>query len=261
MTYVDTIASAAGCLGGYRLGDVIGIGGTAEVRLGWPVGCSAAGPVAVKRLRPMVADDVAAAACLRHELRLLRAISHPSIVRALDGDATDGRPFLAMELLDGGSLQGVLRARTPMDPAQVSDLVRGVADALRWLHRRGITHADVKPANLLRDNAGRVKLIDFGVACASGSVAGFVSPAYAAPDLLLGLPPDPRDDVFSLAVVIYELLTARHPFGDDPVLAIGLPDRPAALDRASWAPLLAAFASSRSDRPRDPSELIAALDA
>ena len=261
MTYNATMLATPGSIRGYRLASVIGAGGTAEVRLAWRFGEEADRPVAIKRLQPAFADDPDAAACLRHEVQVLRGIRHPSIVQMLDGETGDGPPFLVMELLGGGSLQELSRARTPLPAAGVASLLGGVADALGWLHGRGITHADVKPANLLRDTAGRVKLIDFGIAQRTGSAAGFVASAYASPERLLGLTSDPRDDVFSLAVVIYELLTSRHPFGDDPVLAIGVPERPVGLPAAGWEVLLSALAPARADRPRDPSLVLTALGA
>ena len=264
MAQDDLTAGQGERIGGYRLGDVIGIGGTAEVRLAWPLATPTGAPLALKRLRPMHAGDPDAADCLRHEAQLMLDLSHPAIVRTLDAGEADGQPFLVMERLTGGSLQEVLRRHAPMHPSQVADLLTGIGDALDWLHHRGITHADIKPANILRDRMGQPKLIDFGIARAVGTApmeppAGFVTSAYAAPDLLLALPPDPRDDVFSLAVVIYELLTGHLPFGADPVLAIGEPDRPAALNTPAWDVLLAALSPARVDRPRHSSLLIAAL--
>ncbi|MEJ0014956.1 MAG: serine/threonine-protein kinase [Acetobacteraceae bacterium] len=242
----------------YRLGAVIGVGGTAEVREAWRVDAPDALPVAVKLARPEHAGRRDVREDLRREADLLATLEHPGIVRALppagDDDLAAGYN-LAMELLPGGSLQRLLGARVALCDA--AGLLGDVADALGWLHRRGIVHADVKPANLLRDAGGRVKLIDFEAAATPDAPRRRrIVTAYAAPDLALGLAPDPRDDVFSLGVVLYQMLAARHPFAGDPVPALAAPVRPAGLDDEAWRWLRAAMAPARADRPRDPVELV-----
>lgn len=254
------------CVGGYRLGEMIGLGGTGAIYAAWPVESPGAVPVALKLLRADHANEPDAIEGLRHEASLLGALAHPSIVRALDAGTADTQPFLVLELLSGGSLQRLMRAGGPLPAWRVADLLDGVANALVWLHRRGIVHGDVKPMNLLRNGSGQVKLIDFGTARAARDPdwhrpPHVATPAYAAPERLLGLAPDPRDDVFSLAVVAYQLLAGRHPFGSDPVLAIGRPARPGGIDDEAWRRLLAALAPARTDRPDDPSALIAAIGA
>ena len=159
-------------------------------------------------------------------------------------------PFLVLEYLGGGSLQRLV----PLPPANAAELLSGIAAALTALHRRGIVHGDIKPSHLLRDSTGCVKLIDFGAAWRIGDPPRSVrlaTPAYAAPELMLGLPPDPRDDIFSLAIVFYRLLAGRHPFAGDPVLAMTTPPRPPGLDDNTWRWLRAALAPARADRPGD----------
>ena len=131
MAQDDLTAGQGERIGGYRLGDVIGIGGTAEVRLAWPLATPTGAPLALKRLRPMHAGDPDAADCLRHEAQLMLDLSHPAIVRTLDAGEADGQPFLVMERLTGGSLQEVLRRHAPMHPSQVAAIMQRHAHAIK----------------------------------------------------------------------------------------------------------------------------------
>ncbi len=235
---------AAARIGGWRVGPRIGTGGDSVVHQAWADGSGAAAALKV----PNSGDG----ALLRREIAVLSRLRHPSIVAVRDADAE--HPFLALELLAGGSVQRLVRTAAPMPMGDVATVLSGAVAALAWLHGQGIVHADIKPANLLLRHPGTVGpavLIDFATAAVPGlpSPGRIASPAYAAPELLLGAPADPRDDVFSLAVVGYQLLTGRHPFGPDPLLAGDPPPRPAQLPDPSWAWLRAALSPVRANRP------------
>jgi serine/threonine protein kinase len=174
--------------------------------------------VAIKTLLPDLPADIVPEVRERflREARSAGRLNHPNIVTIHDVGEHDGIAYIAMELLQGRSLQQVLRGeRLPF--AVSAELCAQVGDALDHAQRFSIVHRDVKPANIMVDPAGRAKLTDFGVAhvpassmTATGATLG--SPKYMSPEQVLGLAPDPRSDIFSLGLVLYEMLSGQHPF-------------------------------------------------
>jgi Protein kinase domain len=162
------------------------------------------------------------------EARSAGRLNHPNIVTIFDVGEDAGSAYIAMELLEGRSLQQMLKDPKPIPFHTAAELIAQVADALHHAHQFSIVHRDVKPANVVVSSAGRAKLTDFGVAYVpasnvtlTGSALG--SPRYMAPEQVLGQPIDARADIFSLGVVLYELLTRRTPFewpGDTTVYAL-----------------------------------------
>jgi eukaryotic-like serine/threonine-protein kinase len=150
------------------------------------------------------------------ELRMATQLDHPNIVRVIDGGVADERFFIAMELLEGGSLAGLVANEGPLGPGRAVSMVLPIARALAHAHERGILHRDVKPENILVDLEGRTSLTDFGIAVdlrdghLGGQCAG--TPAFMAPEQLLGLPLDVRTDVYGLGGTLYECLTGVTPF-------------------------------------------------
>jgi len=186
--------------------------------------------VAIKTLHDALPADVVDEVRARflREARSAGRLNHPNIVTIFDVGEEGGTAYIAMELLEGPSLQQVLRERKPIPFHSVADVVAQVADALHHAHQFSIVHRDVKPANVVVSRAGRAKLTDFGVAYVpasdvtqGGSALG--SPRYMSPEQVLGQPIDARADVFSLGVVLYELLARTTPFerpGDTSVFAL-----------------------------------------
>lgn len=176
---------------------------------------------AMKVLRTDLTDEHRGAAHRRfyREASMLSAISHPGIIRVFDwGTTPAAQPFILMEYIEGTTLER-LAAEKALTLTQKLDLLRQVACALQFIHRRGIIHRDVKPSNVLVTADQTAKLTDFGVArftglrsslTLPGSVVG--SPAYMAPETFSGAEPDRVSDVFSLGVLSYELLTGVSPF-------------------------------------------------
>lgn len=214
--------------------------------------------VAIKVLAPDYAGHGAAMRALQQEAAKGRYLSHPNIVRFLDLDRCEGRIFLVMEWLEGRALSAVLseRGSEPMPTIAAMDIIGAVGEALMHAHRVGVTHADVKPGNIMLLRGGGVKLLDFGIARARGDLAGkamafdnsflqAATPAYASPAVLSGAAAQPIDDVFSLACVAYRLLSGRRVFGDKTALEArreGLrPERIDGLGRARWRALEAAL--------------------
>jgi hypothetical protein len=177
--------------------------------------------VALKRLR--AGGGAADLARMRREATVLTELDHPHVVRVLevlhDGDGV----AIAMQFAPGGSLADLLAERGRLTPGQVVAVAAPMADALASAHRRGVLHGDVKPANILFTSDGEPLLGDFGVARTLGLVTSdqIVGTAeYLAPELLDGAQPDPRADVYSLAVVCYQALTGRPPYSGSVPLAV-----------------------------------------
>ena len=175
--------------------------------------------VAVKALNPNLPEDIAGEVRVRflREAKSAGRLNHANIVAIYDVGEQDGIAYIAMELLEGRTLQDMLRDPERMPVQTSADIAAQVADGLDHAHHYAIVHRDVKPANIMVSPAGRAKLTDFGVAyIPSSSVThagqALGSPKYMSPEQVLGLPIDPRSDIFSLGVVFYEMLTRRTPF-------------------------------------------------
>ena len=175
--------------------------------------------VAIKTLHPDLPPEVIADVRERflREARSAGRLNHPNIVTIFDVGEEEGVAYMAMELLEGQSLQQMLREAERLSFQAVADLVAQIADALDRAQQLGIVHRDVKPANVVVSSTGHAKLTDFGVAYVpsstmtqTGTMIG--SPRYMSPEQVLGLPVDPRSDIFSLGVVLYEMLAGQAPF-------------------------------------------------
>ena len=175
--------------------------------------------VAIKTLLPNLPPDVMHEVRERfiREARSAGRLNHPNIVTIFDVGEQDGMAYIAMELLEGHSLQQILKHPQRLAFNTSANLIAQVADALDTAQRYKIVHRDVKPANIMVDSTGRAKLTDFGVAYIPSSTmtqtgTALGSPRYMSPEQVLGNPVDSRSDIFSLGVVLYELLTKRTPF-------------------------------------------------
>ncbi|HET7197424.1 MAG TPA: serine/threonine-protein kinase, partial [Burkholderiales bacterium] len=175
--------------------------------------------VALKTLLPDLPPEIMAEVRERflREARSAGRLSHPNIVTVFDVGEQDGVAYIAMELLEGRSLQQMLRAQARLPAASAADIAAQVADALDHAQQFRIVHRDVKPANVMIAPSGRCKLTDFGIAYVptstmtqTGEALG--SPRYMSPEQVAGVPVDGRSDIFSLGVVLYEMLVGRNPF-------------------------------------------------
>ena len=224
MHAADRAMPAAGSmLAQYRIVSELGAGGMGRVyraedtRLGRTV--------ALKVLAPAWGNNAAARARFEREARLAAALDHPNICTIYEVGHHAGVPFIAMQYLDGETLQDVLR-RGPLPLDRLLSIATQIADALAAAHARGIIHRDVKPSNVILTSDGRVRVLDFGVAkplehmrdaasapdtTLSGIIVG--TPAYLSPEGARGAKVDHRTDVFSFGVVLYEMATGQRPFG------------------------------------------------
>ncbi len=214
-----------GChLDGYQLTKVLGRGAMGVVYLGHDPGLDR--PVAVKLMDPDVSRDPANRERFAREARSVAAIRHDNVVQIYSVRDADGLLYLAMEYIDGQSLDEVVEKGGPLS---VSDLVAAAehtAAGLNAAHARGIIHRDLKPANVLRGKDGRCRLVDFGLARsdkdASVSVAGSVvgTPLYMSPEQVYGETLDHRSDLFSLGTVLHVLATGKNPFAANSTVAV-----------------------------------------
>lgn len=172
--------------------------------------------VAIKVLHPHVARDDAAVARFHREARLAAQLAHPAIVPIFDTDRRGDIVWYTMELAEGGSVADLIASRGPRPFDEIAPKVDAILDALRTAHASGIIHRDLKPANILIDRYRRWRIGDFGIAFAQddGRPGSSGTPAFAAPEQLLGEAQGAATDCFSLAAVVYFVLTGRPPFGD-----------------------------------------------
>ncbi len=214
-------------LGGrYRLVELLGQGGMATIyratdgQLGREV--------AVKVLRPEYGRDPDFVARFRAEAQAAASLSHPNIVGVYDFGTDADVPYIVMELVDGEDVASLLARNGPLPPRQAARLAAEVAHALGAAHARGIVHRDVKPGNILVSSDGRVKVTDFGIARAwadarltlPGVTLGSVH--YFSPEQALGEAATPASDIYSLGIVLYELLTGRRPWEGDNAAAVAM---------------------------------------
>lgn len=216
----------------YEIGDVIGRGGMATVHLGNDTRLGR--KVAVKLLKPSLANDPAFRTRFRQEAQAAARMAHPTIVRVYDAGEetvteTSGAevqvPFIVMEYVEGRPLSDIIDDG-PVAPDEAVRITEGILTALEYSHRAGVVHRDIKPANVMVTHSGQVKVMDFGIARAitdtSATVAQTTSilgtASYFSPEQARGETVDARTDVYSTGVVLFELLTGRPPFvGDSPV--------------------------------------------
>jgi serine/threonine-protein kinase len=212
----------------YELGEIIGVGGMAEVHLARDVRLHR--DVAVKVLRADLARDPSFHLRFRREAQNAAALNHPAIVAVFDtGEAqtaTGPVPYIVMEYVDGITLRDIVRNDGPISPRRAIEIIADACQALNFSHQHGIIHRDVKPANIMITKAGAVKVMDFGISRAlhdsgtpvtqAGAVVGTAQ--YFSPEQASGDTVDARTDVYSLGCVLYEILTGEPPFvGDSPV--------------------------------------------
>jgi len=254
--------------GRYRLERRIGAGGMSEVWAATDIDLDR--DVAVK----LLASD-ADPARFEREARAAAGLAHANVCAVYDYGEADGRRFMVLELLPGGSLEDRLAGDRPLPNDETRRIATEVAAGLAHAHQRGVVHRDLKPANILFDAQDRAKIADFGIARAGGASglteAGTVmgTAAYISPEQARGEPATPTSDVYAFGVILFRMLTGRLPFSSPDAIALAAMHRdllapPVSELRPGAPPLLeslaaAALAKSPADRPQDGAALVAEL--
>ncbi|HEX2053803.1 MAG TPA: serine/threonine-protein kinase [Actinomycetota bacterium] len=209
--------------GRYELGDLVASGGMGHVYAARDVKLDRA--VAIKFLRPDMAAQPDIRARFEAEARAAGRLSHPHVVGVFDTDEDEGRPFIVMELLSGRTLLDEAAAG-PFSEERTREVGLQILSALGASHGQGILHRDLKPGNVLLSHDGSIKVADFGVAkMAEGmhlTQAGMLlgTPAYLAPERIAGEPASEASDLYSVGVILYEMLAGRKPFDADTPLGL-----------------------------------------
>ena len=269
-------------LGPYEVTSLLGRGGMGVVYLGFDTRLER--PVAIKALPPAFTHDDRLRARLRREAMAAAALSHPGVATVFALEEFEDDLYLVHEYVPGRPLRATMQAREGrMALAEVVAIALDIARALAAAHAHGIIHRDLKPENVMHTPGGGIKVVDFGLArfeqgdglsarerlTRPGGAPG--TPGYMAPEILRGDPVDARADQFSFGVLLYELVTGRHPFeGTDDVATVAriLDTQPAALDPARPACPIAlervittCLAKAPRDRYRTTDALVTALEA
>ena len=256
----------------YRVVSRVGSGGMADVY--WAEDLQLGRRVAVKLLHERFAQDAEFVERFRREASSAASLSHANIVSVYDRGEWNGTYYIAMELLEGRSLDAIVREEAPLTPERAIDITEQVLRAARFAHKRGVVHRDLKPHNVIVDDEGRVKVTDFGIARAgaseitqTGSIMG--TARYLSPEQAQGDVTGPSSDLYAIGILLYELLTGTVPFEGDSVVAIALrhlsePPRPPSTLVSSISPnldaiVLRALAKDPAHRFADADDFLAAL--
>jgi eukaryotic-like serine/threonine-protein kinase len=259
--------------GRYRVLHRVGSGGMAEVYCAQDLQLGR--KVALKVLYRRFAEDGEFVERFRREASSAAGLQHQHVVSVYDRGEYDGTYYIAMEYLDGRSLKTIIQEEAPLDPDRAIGLTVQILSAARFAHRRGIIHRDFKPQNVIVDAEGRAKVTDFGIARAgasdmtqTGSIMGTAQ--YLSPEQAQGEPVSAASDLYSIGIILYEMLTARVPFQGESAVTIALkqvnerPTPPSAYNGAVSPALETVVMRALEKHPalrfQDADEFIAALE-
>ena len=212
--------------GRYRLEGEIGQGGMAVVYRAHDERLNR--PVAIKMLRPQFAGDQNFLTRFRREAQAVAILSHPNLAAVWDTGEVNGVPYIVMELVDGDNLKTRIASQAPFTAERAVGLMIQICEGVGAAHRAGVVHRDLKPQNILLTRTGQIKVTDFGIARSlattsttqTGPVWGTAQ--YIAPEQAAGQTVSPATDVYSLGIILYEMVTARLPFEADTPLALAM---------------------------------------
>jgi serine/threonine protein kinase/WD40 repeat protein len=248
----------------YEIRERLGRGGMGEVFRAFDLKLRV--DVALKALRAGRVGSQQALEQLRGEVRAAREVVSPNVCRIFDLVEEDGQEFVSMEYIDGGTLAEALRERGPLAVQEAHEIASQFLSGLEAIHQAGLVHRDFKPENVMITRAGRVVVMDFGLAKArtegpAGTISG--TPAYMAPEQARGEGVDARADVFAAGIVLSEMLTLGpgSPADSRPSLWRGVRESPPRVPDGPWAPVLRqALSPNRDERPTSARALARALD-
>lgn len=264
-------------LGHYEIVSELGRGGMGVVYKGYEPALNR--HVAIKELSPSLAGDPSLVERFLREARSMASLNDPHIIQIYFIGQENGQPFFVMEFVEGESLSQVLRREGKLKVADALKVIHQTAQGLATAHDRGVVHRDIKPGNLMLTPKGRVKIADFGIALATQDISKkltstgeFVgTPGYLSPEVCLAKPIDQRSDIFSLGIVLFEMLSGGMPFSDESPLGLMLEvvkaDIPdirelnSEVDAQTFAILSRMVAKDPADRFQSCHDLAAALSA
>ncbi|MBV9801872.1 MAG: Stk1 family PASTA domain-containing Ser/Thr kinase [Solirubrobacterales bacterium] len=257
----------------YKIVSRLGAGGMADVFLAEDEQLGR--KVALKLLYQRFAEDPGFVERFRREAQAAAGLQHPNVVSVYDRGAYDGTYYIAMEYLPGRTLKQLIRLQAPLDPIRAIDITLQILKAARFAHRRGVIHRDLKPHNVIVDDSDNAKVTDFGIARAgasdmteTGSIMGTAQ--YLSPEQAQGHAVSAGSDLYSIGVVLYEMLTGRVPFDAESAVSIALkhvseapppmsvlnPEVPPELEQiVMWA-----LNKNPVDRPANADQFITALE-
>jgi serine/threonine protein kinase/Flp pilus assembly protein TadD len=242
-TPVRELTTGSTFAGRYQIIEELGKGGMGKVYKVFDQEVQA--KMALKLIRPEVSADRNTIDRFRNELKIARGISHKNICRMYDLGKEAGNYFITMEYVSGEDLKSFIRRSRQLVVGTAIFIARQVCDGLTEAHRQGVVHRDLKPGNIMIDREGNAKIMDFGIA-RSVSVKGITgagvmigTPEYMSPEQVEGKEVDQRSDIYSLGIILYEMLTGQVPFEGDTPFAVGV--------------------KQKSEIPRDPKELNAQI--
>src|SRR5947207_6076411 len=209
----------------YKVVSRLGAGGMADVFLAEDEQLGR--KVALKLLYQRFAEDPGFVERFRREAQAAAGLQHPNVVGVYDRGAYDGTYYIAMEYLPGRSLKQLIRQEAPLDPVRAIDIAIQILRAARFAHKRGVIHRDLKPHNVIVDESDHAKVTDFGIARAgasdmteTGSIMGTAQ--YLSPEQAQGLAVSPGSDLYSIGVILYELVTGQVPFDAEAAVTIAI---------------------------------------
>jgi serine/threonine-protein kinase len=198
----------------YRVVALAGRGGMGEVYRAEDL--KLAQVVAIKFLPEALSQDPSALARFHAEVRTARQVSHPNVCRVFDIGEADGILFLTMEYVYGEDLASVVRRIGRLSPDKATEIARQICAGLSAAHERSVIHRDLKPANIMLDGAGKIRITDFGLAGVAASIKGAEvragTPVYMSPEQLAGRDVSTKSDIYSLGLILYEILTGKRVF-------------------------------------------------
>jgi|WetSurSiteA1Bulk_404760.scaffolds.fasta_scaffold00185_8 eukaryotic-like serine/threonine-protein kinase len=202
-------------IGRYIINEILDIGGWSIVYKG--VHGVLNFPVAIKMLKHNMAMDSGFLEKFQHEAKTIARLNHPNIVKVYDIEERYRTVFIIMEFLEGFSLEYLLKNMPKPSLSTILDIFLQVCYGLEYAHKQGIIHQDIKPANIFIRPDGQAKIVDFGLACPQGTMDFDMpgTPFYMSPEQIQGEPVDERTDIYSLGIMLYEMLTGKRPFPED----------------------------------------------